>query len=109
MNTKLFVAFTSLALLLAGGLFAKSQRRDLSETVIEASRISGGEGEPSLHYLLGAGGNLCFFVGEKGTLLVDSQFEVLGEKIRAALKEISADKPQYLVNTHWHGDHTGGN
>ena len=54
-------------------------------------------------------GNIAAFVGDDGILLVDSQLVELGPKIEAALKTVS-DKPvKYVLNTHWHGDHSGGN
>lgn len=54
-------------------------------------------------------GNIGVFAGDDGIVLVDSQLVELGPKIEAALKTIS-DKPvKYVINTHWHGDHTGGN
>src|SRR5215469_2832478 len=54
-------------------------------------------------------GNIGVFAGSDGIVLVDSQLVELGPKIEAALKTIS-DKPvKYVMNTHWHGDHTGGN
>jgi len=57
----------------------------------------------------GAGGNLCLCVGDEGSLLVDSEYAQLYDKVRAAVTALS-DKPvRYLVNTHWHFDHVGGN
>jgi len=56
-----------------------------------------------------AGGNLCIYVGEDGIYLVDSDYEQLFEKVKAAIDKVS-DKPvKYLINTHWHFDHVGGN
>ena len=63
----------------------------------------------SIHMLTGKGGNIAICSGEDAVLMVDSQFADMTEKIQKAIAEIS-DKPLgYLVNTHWHGDHTGGN
>jgi cyclase len=71
---------------------------------IKATQVSAG-----LWMLEGAGGNIGVSVGEDGVLLIDDQFAPLTEKIVAAVKKIT-DKPiRFLVNTHWHGDHTGGN
>jgi glyoxylase-like metal-dependent hydrolase (beta-lactamase superfamily II) len=62
-----------------------------------------------IYMLTVRGGNLGVSVGEDGVFLIDDQFAPLTDKIRAAIAEIS-DKPiRFLVNTHWHGDHTGGN
>lgn len=59
--------------------------------------------------LTGSGGNIGFSIGDDGVLMIDSQFAPLEPKIRAALAKLTEEKPKYLVNTHWHGDHTGGN
>lgn len=61
------------------------------------------------YMLEGAGGNIGVSVGEDGVFIIDDQFAPLSDKILTAIKSIS-DKPlTYLVNTHYHGDHTGGN
>ncbi|TBN01833.1 MBL fold metallo-hydrolase [Hyunsoonleella flava] len=61
------------------------------------------------YMLVGAGGNIGVSVGEDGILIIDDQFAPLTDKIVAALKQLS-DKPiKYVMNTHHHGDHTGGN
>lgn len=62
-----------------------------------------------VHMLTGYGGNIGFSIGEEGVLMIDSQFGPMASKISDALAKLSEDKPKYLVNTHWHGDHTGGN
>ncbi len=56
-----------------------------------------------------AGGNLAVSVGEDGTLMVDDQLAPMSAKITKALESVRGDKPKYILNTHWHGDHTGGN
>ena len=63
----------------------------------------------NVHALFGYGGNLAVSVGEDGVLLVDDQFAELEPRIRAAVEDLADDRPRFLVNTHWHGDHTGGN
>ncbi len=63
----------------------------------------------TLYMLVGEGGNIVASVGADGTFLIDGQYAPLSEKIIATVKELSGDMPMYLVNTHWHGDHTGGN
>lgn len=63
----------------------------------------------TVHLLQGAGGNMAACVGPDGVLLVDDQFAPLAEKIRAKLKELNPGALRYIINTHWHGDHTGGN
>jgi len=59
--------------------------------------------------LEGSGGNIGVSVGDDGLLIVDDQFAPLADKIRAALKGIADKKLHFILNTHWHGDHTGGN
>lgn len=56
-----------------------------------------------------AGGNIGVSVGEDGILIVDGQFAPLADKIRAALSDIDNGELRFVLNTHWHGDHTGGN
>ena len=63
----------------------------------------------NVHVLFGAGGNIGLIVGDDGAFIVDDQFAPLTDKIRAAIATVT-DKPvRMVVNTHWHGDHTGGN
>ncbi|MCH2172808.1 MBL fold metallo-hydrolase [Myxococcota bacterium] len=59
--------------------------------------------------LTGQGGNIGVLAGPDGILMVDDQFEPLAPKIRRALQNLSDGPVRYLVNTHWHGDHSGGN
>src|SRR5438477_10170564 len=61
------------------------------------------------YVLEGQGGNITVAVGSDGIIMVDSQFAPLSDKIKAAIKAISPLPVKYLVNTHFHGDHTGGN
>jgi glyoxylase-like metal-dependent hydrolase (beta-lactamase superfamily II) len=62
-----------------------------------------------IYMLVGAGGNITMQVGEDGILLVDTQYAPLSGKIVAAIRKISAKPIHYIINTHHHGDHTGGN
>lgn len=59
--------------------------------------------------LFGAGGNIGVSYGPDGTVLIDDQFAPLTPKIQAAIAELGAAPVTYLINTHWHGDHSGGN
>tara|TARA_R110002072_G_scaffold89232_4_gene199874 strand:- start:928 stop:1788 length:861 start_codon:yes stop_codon:yes gene_type:complete len=63
----------------------------------------------NIFMLEGAGGNIGVSNGDDGMLMIDDQFEPLAGKIKTALKTISAEAPTFLLNTHYHGDHTGGN
>ena len=65
--------------------------------------------EGSVHMLTGQGGNIGVSAGEDGVLIIDDQFEPLAEKISMALDKLGSDKPQFIINTHFHGDHTGSN
>lgn len=64
---------------------------------------------PGVAVLFGAGGNIGVSYGEDGTILIDDQFAPLTEKIQKAVADLGASPVKFLVNTHWHGDHTGGN
>jgi cyclase len=90
-----------LSLLLAGTALAQG---DYDDVKIEATDLGGG-----IHMLKGAGGNLGVCVGEDGVFLIDDQYAPLSEKIMAAIAELDDRHPQFVFNTHWHGDHTGGN
>ncbi len=64
---------------------------------------------PGVAVLFGAGGNIGVSYGDDGTILIDDQFAPLTAKIQAAVKDLGATPVKFLVNTHWHGDHSGGN
>jgi len=87
-------------------LFAASTQAqtDFSKVQIKATKIAG-----NVYMLEGAGGNIGVSVGDDGILIVDDQFAPLADKIRAALKGLADKKLRFILNTHWHGDHTGGN
>jgi glyoxylase-like metal-dependent hydrolase (beta-lactamase superfamily II) len=94
--------FVSLCTLLVAG--AALAQRDFSKVEIKAEKVAG-----SVYMLTGAGGNIGVSVGEDGIVIIDDQFAPLAPKIKTALKGIS-DKPiRFILNTHYHGDHTGGN
>lgn len=78
--------------------------QDFSKVQIKTSKVAG-----NVYVLEGAGGNIGVSVGADGILIVDDQFAPLAEKIRAALKTLDQGKLRFVLNTHWHGDHTGGN
>ncbi len=63
----------------------------------------------SVHMMVGSGGNIGVSAGEDGILMIDDQYAPLAEKIAAALNQLGSDKPRYIINTHYHGDHTGSN
>ena len=82
------------------------QQQDFSKVEIKATKVSG-----NIYMLEGAGGNIAASIGEDGIVIVDDQFAPLAEKIQASLKSLGiTDKPvRFVINTHYHGDHTGGN
>ncbi|MEX0943691.1 MAG: MBL fold metallo-hydrolase [Pseudomonadales bacterium] len=63
----------------------------------------------NVYVLYGAGGNIGVLKGEDGILMVDNQYAPLAARIKAALAALGSDVPAYVLNTHYHGDHTGGN
>ncbi len=79
-------------------------QQDFSKVEVQAQKVNG-----SVYMLTGAGGNIGVSVGPDGVLIVDDQFAPLAEKIRAALMGINSGKLKFILNTHFHGDHTGGN
>ena len=62
-----------------------------------------------IYMIVGEGGNIGLIIGADGTFLIDDQFAPLTEKIVEAIKSVGGDYPKFLINTHYHGDHTGGN
>lgn len=63
----------------------------------------------NISMLIGSGGNIGVSIGADGLLIIDDQYAPLAAKIRAALSQLGSDTPKFLLNTHFHGDHTGGN
>jgi len=90
--------------LLAFLIPAAFAQQDFSNVEIKTVHVA-----KNVYMLQGAGGNIGASVGEDGTLIVDDQFAPLSEKILEALKKLNPNKPRYVLNTHHHGDHTGGN
>jgi glyoxylase-like metal-dependent hydrolase (beta-lactamase superfamily II) len=101
MKTKLRIAFAGLFIL--GVAFAAIQQ-DFSQVEIKTTHVAG-----NIYMLEGRGGNIGASVGEDGILIIDDQFAPLAEKIREALKKLNSGNLKFVLNTHWHGDHTGGN
>jgi glyoxylase-like metal-dependent hydrolase (beta-lactamase superfamily II) len=91
-------------LAIAGTAPAQAQR-DFSKVEIKTTKLAG-----SVSMLEGAGGNIGVSAGPDGILIVDDQFAPLSDKIRAALEKLGpGGRVRIVLNTHWHGDHTGGN
>ncbi|MFI5169976.1 MAG: MBL fold metallo-hydrolase, partial [Vicinamibacterales bacterium] len=83
---------------------AAQQQQDFSQVEIKAEKVTEG-----VYMLTGRGGNIGLSVGKSGSFLVDDQYAPLTDKILAVVKSVSPEPVRFLVNTHWHGDHTGGN
>src|SRR3954464_10389496 len=79
-------------------------QQDFSKVEIKSTHVAG-----NVYMLQGSGGNIGVSAGPDGILIVDDQFAPLAGKIAAALKEINPGKLKFVLNTHYHGDHTGGN
>ncbi len=91
------------ALLLALAPMALAQQ-DYSKVEVTSTPLRSGT-----HLLTGAGGNMVASTGADGTFLVDDQYGPLNTKIVAALSKLGRMPLRFVINTHWHGDHTGGN
>ncbi|MDM9630492.1 MBL fold metallo-hydrolase [Robiginitalea aurantiaca] len=97
---KTAIPFAMLLLTFSTGL----AQRNFDDVEIKTEKIT-----DNIYVLFGAGGNIGLAIGEQAAYLIDDQYAPLSEKITAAVREVT-DKPlKFLVNTHWHGDHTGGN
>ncbi len=79
-------------------------QQDYSKVEIKTTPVSG-----SVYMLEGSGGNIGVCAGPDGILIIDDQYAPLADKIREALRKLGSDKPKFILNTHWHGDHVGGN
>jgi cyclase len=79
-------------------------QQDFSKVEVKAEQLA-----PGVAVLFGAGGNIGVSYGEDGTVLIDDQFAPLTDKIQGAVTALGATPVKFLVNTHWHGDHSGGN
>ncbi len=75
-----------------------------ADVEVKATAIKG-----SVHMLTGMGGNIGVSAGDDGILIIDDQFAPLAEKIAAQLGQLGNNAPKYVINTHYHGDHTGSN
>ena len=85
-------------------LFTAQVTAQFDEVSIETTHVSG-----AVYMLEGRGGNLAVMTGADGILLVDDQYAPLTDRILAAIRAIDPGPVRFLINTHWHFDHTGGN
>lgn len=94
----------ALALLLAAAAQAQGQTQDFSQATLETVAVRDG-----IWMLVGPGGNIGVAAGPDGVLLVDNQFAPMTGRILEAVAALSAAPVRLVINTHWHGDHAGGN
>jgi len=90
-----------IALLVPAAAFAQLQPPD---TTIRTEQVA-----PGIYMLIGRGGNIGVSTGPDGVFLIDDQYAPMTSSVVAALRELDAGPPRFVLNTHWHGDHTGGN
>jgi cyclase len=103
MNRIALAALAAASMLIAG--HAKAQQPvDWDKIQIKTTDLGN-----NTYMLMGQGGNITVAVGTDGIIMVDTEFAPLSEKIMAAIKAISPLPIKYVINTHFHGDHTGGN
>jgi cyclase len=100
----LVLSLTSVVSSSCTGAAPEPPEHPLAQVEIETVAVA-----PGVHMLAGAGGNIAVSAGKDGILIVDDQYAPLTGKIRAAIAAIQAGPIAFVVNTHWHGDHTGGN
>jgi glyoxylase-like metal-dependent hydrolase (beta-lactamase superfamily II) len=93
-----------LSAVLALAAAAAAQDPDPATVEVKVEKVAG-----NVYMLTGRGGNIGVSVGEDGVLIVDDQFASLAPKIQAALKTVTGQPVRFVLNTHWHADHTGGN
>ncbi len=82
----------------------QARAQDFSKVEIKTIKVAG-----NIYMLQGAGGNIGVSVGPDGILIVDDQYAPLADKIKAALKNLGDGRLKFILNTHYHGDHTGSN
>lgn len=100
---KFFALF--LLLSVSASAFAHNKHEDARQDVtVKTQKLT-----DRLYLLQGRGGNVGASVGADGVLIVDDDFAQVAPKIAEAIKALGAERPRYVLNTHWHGDHTGGN
>jgi cyclase len=96
-------AFAALAAPLTLTASATAQQ-DMTSVEIRTQMVA-----PNVAVIFGQGGNIGVTWGPDGTILIDDQFAPLTPRIEAAIAALGATPARFLINTHWHGDHTGGN
>ena len=98
---KISILLLSAITLLAFNSMAQGQFDDV---VIKETKLT-----DKIYMLEGSGGNICLLIGENEVLMIDDQYAPLSDRIKTKIKELSGGSTTKLINTHWHGDHSGGN
>jgi glyoxylase-like metal-dependent hydrolase (beta-lactamase superfamily II) len=98
------ILVTGLLTIAVFGHWDDSRFDSRQEVTIKVTKVSG-----NVYMLQGRGGNIGAIVGADGILIIDDDYKAVSEKLRAALKDLGSPTPRYIINTHWHGDHTEGN
>jgi len=104
-------AAVAVTLLLAGGALAQQAQPPAAAPPVDFSKVEIKTTDlgDNVYMLEGQGGNITVAVAKNGIIMVDGQYAPLHDKIKAAIATISNLPIKYLINTHFHGDHTGGN
>jgi glyoxylase-like metal-dependent hydrolase (beta-lactamase superfamily II) len=97
-------ATATFALIAATGTNLAQQQQDFSKIEVTTTDLG-----HNVYMLQGAGGNVTVAVGTDGVIMVDSQFAPMHDKLKAAIAKLTNLPVKYVINTHYHGDHTGGN
>src|SRR3954471_21152561 len=102
----IFLAGLALVMSMADSPFTLpvQAQQDFNKVQIKATRVT-----DHVYMLEGSGGNIGVSIGAEGIVIVDDQFAPLAQKIKQALKNIADQPVRFVLNTHFHGDHSGGN
>ncbi|SVE64198.1 uncharacterized protein METZ01_LOCUS517052, partial [marine metagenome] len=100
LTIKSFFLGLSLSLL----AFSSAAQNQFENVTIDTVSVAG-----NISMLIGQGGNIGVSAGSDGILIIDDQFAPLAGRIKTAIEALGSDVPKFLLNTHFHGDHTGGN
>jgi cyclase len=93
-----------IAMVFALAALAATQDEGFDKVEVTSAKVAEG-----IYVLNGRGGNIGVSIGEDGVILIDDQYAPLTTKVRAAVVSLTPQPIRFLINTHWHGDHTGGN
>jgi glyoxylase-like metal-dependent hydrolase (beta-lactamase superfamily II) len=101
---RIFVRLAAVLALASGGVGRAAAQQNFDSAQIVTQQVA-----PGIYMLIGPGGNIGVSAGEDGVFLIDDQYAPLTERVLAALAAITDEPVRFVLNTHWHQDHTGGN